>query len=40
MQKELSAGKGFTSFISNENINDIIKIMKAEDLGLLIDGLT
>ena len=35
------AGKGFTLFISNEDINDIIKIIKAlEDSGKLIDGFT
>ena len=33
------AGKGFTLFISNEDINDIIKIIKSlEDSGVLIDG--
>ena len=31
--------KGFMLFISNEDMNDIIKIVKLlEDLGLLIDG--
>ena len=31
--------KGFTSFISKEDMNDIIKIIKSlEDLGVLIDG--
>ena len=35
------AGKGFTLFISNENMNDIIKIIKSlEDSGVLIDGVT
>ena len=35
------ARKGFTLFISNEDMNDIIKIMKSlEDLNLLIDGIT
>ena len=35
------ARKGFTSFISNEDMNDIIKIIKSlEDFGLLIDGVT
>ena len=35
------AGKGFTLFISNEDMNDIIKIIKSlEDLGVLIDGVT
>ena len=33
------AGKGFTLFISNEDMNDIIKIIKSlEDSGVLIDG--
>ena len=33
------AGKGFTLFISNEDMDDIIKIVKSlEDSGLLIDG--
>ena len=35
------AGKGFTLFISNEDMNDIIKIIKAlEDSGVFIDGKT
>ena len=35
------AGKGFTLFISNENMNSIIKIIKPlEDLRLLVDGVT
>ena len=35
------AGKGFTLFISNEDMNDIIKIIKSlKDSGLLIDGVT
>ena len=35
------AGRGFTSFISNEDINDIIKIRKPlKDSGELIDGVT
>ena len=35
------AGKGFTLFISNEDLNDIIKIIKSlEDSGVLIDGVT
>ena len=34
-------GKGFTLFISNEDMNDIIKIMKSlEDSDVLIDGVT
>ena len=33
------AGKEFTLFISNEDMNDIIKIIKSlEDSGVLIDG--
>ena len=33
------AGKGFTLFISNEDMNDVIKIIKSvEDSGVLIDG--
>ena len=35
------AGKGFTFFISNENINDIIKIIESlEDSDVLIDCIT
>ena len=35
------AGKGFNLFISNEDMNDIIKIIKSlEDSGVLIDGVT
>ena len=35
------SGKGFTSFISNEDMNDITKIIKSlEDSGILIDGVT
>ena len=35
------AGKGFTLFISNEGIDDIIEIVKSlEDLGVLADGVT
>ena len=35
------AGKGFTLFISNEDMNDIIKIIKSlEDSNVLIDGIT
>ena len=37
----VTAGKGFTLFISNEDINDIIKIIKSlEDSGVLIDAVT
>ena len=33
------AGKGFTLFISDKDMNDIIKLIKSlEDSGLLIDG--
>ena len=35
------AGKGFTLFTSNEDMNDIIKIIKSlEDSGVLIVGVT
>ena len=35
------AVKGFTLCISNEDMNDIIKIIKSlEDSGVLIDGVT
>ena len=34
------AGKGFTLSISNEDMNDIIKIIRSEDSGVLINGLT
>ena len=35
------AGKGFTLFISNDDMNDIIKIIKSlEDPNVLIDGFT
>ena len=35
------AGQGFTLFISNEDLNDIIKIIKSlEDSGVLIDRVT
>ena len=35
------AGNGFTLFISNEDINDINKIIKSlEDSGVLIDRVT
>ena len=35
------AGKGFTLFISNEDINDIIKMIKSlQDSGVLIDKVT
>ena len=37
----VKADKRFTWFISNEDMNDIIKVIKAlEDLGVLIDGVT
>ena len=33
--------KGFTSFISNEDMNDIVKIIKSlEGSNVLIDGIT
>ena len=35
------AGEGFNLFISNEDMNDIIKIIKSfEDSGVFIDGVT
>ena len=35
------AEKGFTLFISAENVNDIIRIIKSlEDSGIFIDGVT
>ena len=35
------AGKGFTLFISNENLDDIIKIVRSIEISiLLIDGAT
>ena len=35
------AGKGFTLSISNEDLNDIIKVIKSlEDSDVLIDGVT
>ena len=41
MEKELSEKeKEFTFFISNEDINDIIKTIKSLDPGVLIDGVT
>ena len=37
----MRVGKTFTLFISNEDINDIIKIITSlEDPGVLIDGVT
>ena len=37
----MRAGKEFTLSISNEDMNDIIKIIKSlEDSGVLIDGVT
>ena len=45
MKKKLSgkgavrAGKGFTLFISNQDMNDILKIIKSlEDSGVLIES--
>ena len=35
------ATKGFTLFVSNEDVNDIINIIKSlDDSGVLIDGVT
>ena len=40
-KRAVRAGKRFALFISNEGINDIIKIIKSlEDLNVLIDGIT
>ena len=40
-EEAVRAGKGFTWFISNEDMNDVIKIIKAsEDSGVWIDGVT
>ena len=37
----MRVGKAFTLFISNQDMNDIIKIIKLlEDLGVLIDRVT
>ena len=37
----MTSGKGFTLSISNEDMNDIIKITKSlEDSNVLIDGIT
>ena len=37
----VKAGKRFNLFITNEDMNDIIKIMKSlEDSGISIDGAT
>ena len=40
-KRVVRAGKRFTFFISNENKDDIIRIMKSlKDSGVLIDGVT
>ena len=40
-KRAVRAGKGFTLFILNEDMNDIIKIIKSlEDSGVFIDGVT
>ena len=49
-KRSLTPGKGFTLFISNESMNDIIKIVKSLDIikiitsleyvGVLINGVT
>ena len=37
----MRAGRGFTLFISNDDMNDFIKIIKLlEDSGVLTDGVT
>ena len=41
MRGAVRAGKGFTLFNSNVDMNDIIKIIKSlEDSGVLINGVT
>ena len=41
LKRNFRAGKEFTLFISNKDMNDIIKIIKSlEDSGVLIDGVT
>ena len=41
LKRNFRAGKEFTLFISNKDMNDIIKIIKSlEDSGVLIDGIT
>ena len=38
-ERAVRAGKGFNLLFSNEDVNDIIKIIKSlEGLGVLIDG--
>ena len=40
-KEAVRAEKGFTFFISNEDMNDFIKIIKSlENLGVSIDGIT
>ena len=40
-KRAVRTGKGFALFISNEDMNDIIKIIKSlKGLGVLIDGVT
>ena len=40
-KRPVRTGKGFTLFISNEDMNDTIKYIKSlEDLDILIDGVT
>ena len=36
----MRAGKGFTLFLSNEDMNDITKIIKSEHSAVLIAGVT
>ena len=37
----MRAAKGFTLFISNKDMNDVMKIIQLlEDSGVLIDGVT
>ena len=39
--RNIRAGKGFTLFVSNENVDDMIRIISSlQNSGLLIDGVT
>ena len=39
-KRSCQAWKGFYLFILNEDMNDIIKTIKSEDSGALIDGVS
>ena len=40
-KEAIRAGKGFTLFISNEDVNGIINIIKSlQDSSVLVDGVT